>query len=206
MPTAAEIERARAANPQRPSESLRRTPTSSPPRIDVTPPNAPIGIEALARRYYQPDAGFHGAGASIDAGPLLAVFVSMSMPRASLSRIVEQASRTRATIVVRGLVENSIRRTTERAREIIGERQVSWQIDPEAFRRFGITRVPTTVLSLAATSAHDPATPCNGSCIADSSYVAVVGDVSLDYALEHIETQRPAFATQARAFLRRLKA
>ncbi|MBE7524481.1 MAG: hypothetical protein HS109_19170 [Burkholderiales bacterium] len=70
------------------------------------------------------------------------------MPRASLQLLTDQAARSGAVLVLRGLKANSMRETLAAVSSLIGERQVAWVIDPEAFARYRIERAPTFVLSL----------------------------------------------------------
>jgi conjugal transfer pilus assembly protein TrbC len=130
------------------------------------------------------------------------VFVSFSLPPATLSRLVEQAERASATLVLRGLTETSLKQTVLRVQKLIGARQVAFQIDPQAFERFGIVHTPTFVLVRQGVQAR----PCNDAqCMPAASFVSASGDVSLDYALEFIERSAPAFGNEAREFLRRLR-
>ena len=45
------------------------------------------------------------------SGPSLLVFVSFAMPDATITRLLDQASGARATLVLRGLVNGSLRDT-----------------------------------------------------------------------------------------------
>ena len=143
----------------------------------------------------------HGA-ATINEAPALLVFVSFSMPDATLARLVDQAARARATLVLRGLVDGSLQKTVLRAQALIGQRKVGFQIDPQAFDRFSISATPTFVLLKAgAVSA-----PCAaGTCFPASSFVAAAGDVSIDYALEYFRRAAPSFSRDAGVVLATLK-
>lgn len=111
------------------------------------------------------------------------------MPAASLKGLADQAARSGAVLVLRGLKNNSMRTTLDAVQALIGERQVGWQIDPEAFKHFRVERAPTFVLLTGSTA----------------SFVAVAGDVSLDYALHAMERQVPSSKPYAQPFLTRLK-
>ncbi|MCW5632014.1 MAG: type-F conjugative transfer system pilin assembly protein TrbC [Rubrivivax sp.] len=201
--TEADIQRARERHRAPTDAELRQAPAPSAPRIDALPQpasRAPIDLEALAR-------GFgNGEGARMpktQSGPALLVFVSFAMPEAALSRLLDQAERARASLVLRGLVDASLVRTVARVQQLIGSRRVAVQIDPQAFDRYAITQTPSFVL------VHDGATaaPCaNGLCIPADGYVMAAGDVTLDYALAFIQRSAPAFSKDADAFLKRLKA
>ena len=119
----------------------------------------------------------------------LRVFVTLDMPAASLKGLADQAARSGAVLVLRGLKNNSMRTTLTALQALIGERQVAWQIDPEAFKHFRVERAPTFVLLTGGSG----------------SFAAVAGDVSLDYALHAMERQVPASKPHAQPFLTRLK-
>lgn len=167
-------------------------------RVDALPtPSTPAGavdLEALAERYA--DAG---QPVALERPTLLAM-VSLSMPRGSLERLIADAEHTGATLVMRGLLNDSLRETMAVAAALIGERKVAWTIDPELFPRFGIEAVPTYVLLPAGVTPRQ----CGGGlCFGEDSYVRLAGDVPIAYALERIEAAAPEFAPAARHFMGR---
>ncbi len=176
-------------------------PAKAMPRVDALPVPAtqtPVDLEALAR-------GFAGAAGSPTLPgadePRLLVFISLGMPEAALSRLVDQAARARAQLLLRGLSEGSLPRTAARIQQLIGTRPVAVQIDPRAFDRYAIQRVPAFVLARAGGTA----TACSGEqCARSDDHVMAAGDVSLDYALNHVQRSAPAFAKDAGRFLARL--
>ena len=156
---------------------------------------------ATPRRKRLPAQSAPGA-ATINEAPALLVFVSFSMPDATLVRLVDQAARARATLVLRGLVDGSLQKTVLRAQALIGQRKVGFQIDPQAFDRFSISATPTFVLLRAGAVAA----PCAaGTCFPASSFVAAAGDVSIDYALEYFRRAAPSFSRDAGVVLATLK-
>ena len=201
----ADIERAKRAN-RMPSEAeLARVPIQSTPRIDALPQPAaagrPVDLEALARGYERAMGSPLQQGA-LAGGPGLMVFVSFSMPEATLARLVDQAARSQAVLVLRGFVNGSLRETVARVKDLIGNRTVGFQIDPQAFDRFAVTATPTFVLVRNGAAPTD----CGGNtCFASDAFVSVAGDVSLDYALEYFQRSAPAFGKDAAVFLKRLK-
>ena len=140
-------------------------------------------------------------GVQTCALPIL-VFVSLSKPEATLQRLVDQAARAKASVVIRGLVNGSIRDTASQVQGLIGQRQVAVQIDPQAFDRYAIDRVPCFVLVRDGTR---PAACATGLCVPSDGFVRATGDVSLGYALEHMQRAAPRFAKDANGFLKRLK-
>ena len=199
-----DIERARKANSVPSQVEPGQVPRSAGPKIDALPQprnREPIDLEALAKGYASQVGGMDAAQGLV-AGPGLMVFISLSMPQATLQRLVDQAARARASVLIRGLVNGSIRDTVARVQGLIGRRQVAVQIDPQAFDRFAITRVPSFVL---VRDGARPASCASGTCAPPGEFVRTAGDVSLDYALEHIQTTAPRFARDAGGFLKRIK-
>ncbi len=197
-----DVERARQQHRTPSDADLARVPVPSAPKVDLLPQPAtrtPIDLEALSKGF-DAQAGRPALGAN--PGPGLLIFVSFSMPEATLARLVDQAARARASLLLRGLVNGSLRDTVERMQRLIGKRQVSVQIDPQAFDRYSIVRTPSFVLVRDGAQAQ----PCGtGVCFAADQYALAAGDVSLDYALEFIQRSAPRLARDAGGFLKRLK-
>ena len=216
--TEADIERARRETPTvteqdielarqkyaLPNDAGQRSAPLNSPNLEALPKPAtsvPVDLEALARGYAgQSDAMAQAQG--LAAGPGLFIFVSLTMPRATLQGLVDQAARAKATIVIRGFANGSLRDTVAQVQGLIGKRQVAIQIDPLAFDRFAISKVPSFVLVRDGTR---PVACASGSCAPADSFLRSTGDVSLDYALEYMQRSAPAFAPAAELFLKRIK-
>ena len=134
----------------------------------------------------------------------LRIFITLQMPKASLERLAEQASRTNAVLVLRGLKSNSMRETIAAVGSLIGSSNATWIIDPESFARFGVQHAPSFVLTLDDVHGLNRS-GCTGACISPSAFVAIAGDVSLDYALEAMIRQKPALRPSLSRFLERLR-
>lgn len=198
-----DMERARQKHRQPTDVELNAAP---PPRLNIEAlpqpaSKAPIDLEALAKGYVAQSQAIDQAQ-GFTAGPGLFVFVSLSMPQATLQRLIEQAARAKATVFLRGLAGGSLRDTVARVQTLIGQREVSLQIDPQAFDRFAIERVPSFVLVREGTR---PASCASGSCAPPGDFLRTTGDVSLDYALDHMGRQAPRFARDIAPFLRRIR-
>lgn len=231
-PAAADMERALKEKPLPTPERLATQPQREIPRIapnTIDPPAAgTIDIAAMARQ----GAALTMAPPEVNGASALRIFITLDMPRASLQRLVEQAERSGATLVLRGLKAQSMRQTIAAVGELIETRRVSWVIDPNAFTRFSVSSAPTFVLSLADEPAPGiPATPaipgvpgipgkarldttpvlprCGGSsCTTPASqttFFSVSGDVSLDYALDAMTRRSIDAAPRAKAILQRLR-
>ena len=200
--TDADIEQARRQHRMPTDAELARVPVPSTPQIDALPQPAtarPIDLEALARGFdAQADKPTLGAA----SGPRLLVFISFAMPEATITRLLDQVAPARAMLLLRGLVNGSLRDTVEHMQRLIGTRQVAVQIDPQAFARFAITRTPSFVLVRDGAASQ----PCAaGMCIAGDQFVLAAGDVSLDYALQLFERSAPAMAHDASVYLQRMQ-
>ncbi len=164
------------------------------PKIDA--PAQGIDIEAIANRINngnKPDADKKLSG--------VYVFVTLSMPKGSLDRVISDSAKAKSIIVVRGLIGNSLRETAKYVGDMAAKREVACEIDPTKFTKFGVTHVPTTVVVVG-----EPM-PCDGGCAdAAPKFYSVEGDVSLSYALEHIAKVKPDSQPMVEPYLRRLLA
>lgn len=179
-------------------EDIVRQATPAVPNVNPKPPA--LDLEDMARRYSANREAFAGATTT---QPQLRIFVTLAMPEASLKLLAAQASKIHATLVIRGLKDDSMKATLATVQRIFGELAVDWQIDPPAFTRFAITRAPTFVLTPQSAGAIEPR-GCTTNCDKAQSFVSVSGDVSLDYALGVIARAKPAFASDAQRFLSKL--
>lgn len=209
-PEITDADMARAAQRHRlPPSLLADSPTPpATPRIDALPQPAqapaPLDLAALARGFDAAVAGTPGQG--LDGGPRLLVFVSFSMPERTWQRLLLQAEQAQAVLVLRGLVDGSLRQTVLRMQQLIGQRKVAVQIDPQAFDRHAVTVVPTVVLLRAGSVDSIPCTTSTcGTEQRGSGHLQAAGDVSLDYALRQLMAAAPGAAADARVFLRRLQ-
>ena len=210
-PTAQEIESAKADRPlpapDNPIQAPRALPRIGPGSGEGTgaaqrPPASGAGIDigALARQGSQ-IGGNPNAAALPPQEPGLRIFVTLDMPQGSLRRLVDQAERAGAVLVLRGLKNQSMRQTVAAVSELLGQRRAGWVIDPEAFERYGIEAAPTFLLTMG-----EDAPPCSATtCTVPRPFVSVSGDVSLDYALEHMARRQPGAAAVAGPYLSRLR-
>lgn len=131
------------------------------------------------------------------------LFATFGMPRATLDRMIDDAARLQAPLVLRGLLDGSMRATRLRIAEIMGTRRVAWLIDPTLFARFDVTAAPTLVIV-------DPARPVTVQCMTSQctppTFAKVAGDVTAAYALQQIAERDPAHRQAARNALVTLSA
>lgn len=99
------------------------------------------------------------------------VFVSLSMPKASLVALRQEALQRGATLVIRGLYDNSFLKTKDKIVEIHPE-GLPLMIHPQLFKEYHVERVPTFIE------------------IRDGQEVARLrGNVTLDFALSKLRAQ-----------------
>lgn len=180
--------------------------SQSMPRLDAKDLSAKgaesIDLEALTQRYEAASANARENGTAEGLVPSgLFVFVSFGMPKEALKRIVEQAERVNATLVLRGLVDRSIPKTAYAAKELLGTHRVGWMIDPRLYKMYGVSQVPVTVMVLPGTQAQF----CQDQkCNKLPEYVKVTGDVSIRYALEEMSrSSAPDLAALATTYVER---
>lgn len=160
-----------------------------------------VGHEAAVRRGMGQEAtASPGVGEVEDSGPAFYVFVSLSMPRAMLAEIVHDATAAGGRVVMRGLppASNGVAAMT-RLREALGAAGAGVEIDPLAFRAFGVTAVPTFVTAMEAVDPCDeldctPVTPVHDK---------VSGGIPVRSALEILQAEGAA-GSVARMALARL--
>lgn len=100
-------------------------------------------------------------------------FVSFSIPEEGLTRMLPEARELDIPAVVNGLIDNDMRKTAEAVFRITREKNTGGvQIDPTQFARFGITSVPTLVVTCG-----------------ESTYDIVRGNIRLRQALERVASE-----------------
>lgn len=175
------------------------------PRIQLpsSAASAPaLDFSSIAKHYEPRHGGARPAG-DPSAGahePLdgLVVFVSLGMPQASLKRLVADAPRYGATLVLRGLKDQSMEATAKAIYALqsdLGERGAAWRIDPRLFQRFQVDSVPVHVLLDANSSI--PGGCASDDCLRDLRFARVAGDITIEHALRSIATADPPMRAMA---------
>ena len=157
-----------------------------------TPQVSNIDIETIARRYEK----------QVEAQKRedIFIFASFTMPQTSLKRLIQHANKLGASVIFNGFKDNSFK-AMMMAVQTLGEDYGNVVINPKAFAQYKIKSVPTVVLAKAA---HIDQFDQEG-CALPEHFVAISGDVSLDYALEEFARRAPSFAHQAIAYLRQVR-
>ncbi|MGM9489642.1 type-F conjugative transfer system pilin assembly protein TrbC [Ideonella sp. YS5] len=212
MPNTQEIEqRMRPQDLRMPGADELRRAAPSMPNVDALPdvPAAPApDLAELASRYERLGVGSAAtpAGGERAVSGLL-VFVSLGMPSASLEMLVDDAERSGALLVLRGVKDGSLKTTKAMIQQLIGKRRVAWQIDPTLYRALRIEAVPTYVL----VDPNQPIQRCQsgdveqGAQCGQPPHSRVAGDVTLRRALLAMAQADAAAAVAAAPYLRRLE-
>ena len=202
LPDVDAIQQEMARQKARSQELLRRAedtfradperPVQSAPRVEI--PTTGADPLAIAERYRKTRDALRDG----NTGPDLLVFVSFSMPEASLKRLATDAARANAVLVFRGPKDGSLKQTLQ-AFEPLAKLGASAILHPEAFTWNRIDSVPVFVLGTAAGGGCDDA--------ADScrETIRIAGDASLEYILERMARASHPLAEEAERRLTRLR-
>ena len=109
------------------------------------------------------------------------IFVSFSMPEASLKQWLAQAHRRGANVVIRGLINNSFKETLSAMIRLVSDNTGGLLLDPTLFQKFDIKQVPAVMISQQNTCTDEK------NCL--PRYDVIYGDVTLDYALQKLHDQ-----------------
>ena len=138
------------------------------------------------------------------------VFTSLSVPAASWRQWADDAARTGAPLVLRGVADGGLRQTAKRIGARLGghaagpgsKSGASVAIDPRLFRLFGIERVPAVVVVPGGVPSCETR-GCSGDAAPPHDLVA--GNIGLVAALEAIAAEGEAGRAVAKVYLGRLK-
>jgi conjugal transfer pilus assembly protein TrbC len=125
------------------------------------------------------------------------IFVSFSMPDASIKGWMKEAEIIHAPVVIRGLINNSFKETMKKMAELAKDNHGGVQLDPTLFQRFHIEKVPAVVVSLVQNCSP------NQTCLDD--FDVIYGDVTAEYALTKISNQNDSVSKLAKAALLQLR-
>ena len=120
--------------------------------------------------------------------PPLLVFVSFSMPKESLQQWITQTRNAGGAVVIRGLIDNSFRKTAEVLSPLLEKESSGILLDPEPFKTFKVDKVPAVVVQQGA-----------------AEFDAFYGDTTLDYALEQLQGAKTPRASLAKTALKKLR-
>ena len=127
----------------------------------------------------------------------LIIFVSLSMPNDMLMSYAQQAKRFGGILMMRGFVDDKLSATRE-AIDRLKTEGVEWQISPEPFKKFKVTKVPSFVLA----SADAETSVAEDGCATPDAYTMISGDIKVIDALDKMKVlAQPKIATLAQKIL-----
>ena len=143
------------------------------------------------------------ANASVPSGdaPKLIVFASLSMPQASLKRLIADTAQAGGVVVFRGFPDNSAKAFVKQLGAVVSrDDMTSIGIDPRLFRAFNIEAAPSFVMLSTEFS------PCDGfDCTSEvPPHDRIAGNISVGEVLETFASGKGPGAELARLHLRQL--
>lgn len=79
------------------------------------------------------------------ASPIM-IFISTSMPHPMLVQILEEAKKYRASVILKGFIEGSYKRTVLFLKPLIEKAKIGVEVSPALFKQYNIKRAPTIVV------------------------------------------------------------
>lgn len=136
------------------------------------------------------------AAADMNELPNLLVFISFSMPKTTLSQLAVQVKKAGGVLVLRGVINNSIKDTIAAMHEL-SKQGVPAIIHPKLFKMYNVRQVPTFVM-------HDP----EYTSVHDEKQTVIIdkmmGNVPLEYVLRQFKDEG-SYQDIAKAHLVRLE-
>lgn len=129
------------------------------------------------------------------------VFVSLSMPRQSLIKTMHDANKIGASVAIRGLVNDSFKTTYQEIGGLVKEAGGGGiELNPLAFKRFQIDRVPAVVVITPNHSCMS-----KNVCDRERDYDVISGNITLAAALDEISQKGRAAPRLAAVALTKLQ-
>lgn len=114
--------------------------------------------------------------------PSILVFVSFSMPQNSLEAYLRDAKKIHASVVIRGLIDNSFQKTFQKVATLVKSSGGDGiELNPLWFKRFDIQTVPAVVVVPEGSSCFK-----SDFCHKESDFDVMTGDIVLSAALKEI--------------------
>lgn len=142
----------------------------APPPAFLQPPRPSVQGNTLAQSLLQQQ---RTTSQRNKKQPVALYFVSFSIPEEGLLRMLPEARSLNIPALVNGLIDNDMRKTASAVFRLTREKNTGGvQVDPTRFARFGITTVPSLVVT------------CN-----DGAFDLVRGNIHLRQALERVAAE-----------------
>ena len=125
------------------------------------------------------------------------IFVSFSMPRQSLIAYLHDANKIHASIVVLGLVNNSLKETVGTISSLVKEAGGGGvELNPLVFTTFHITKVPSVIVIPSSNTCMQ-----QSNCSFGKDYDLIAGNITLQAALEIVSHHGQIAAHEANSAL-----
>lgn len=108
------------------------------------------------------------------------VLISFGMPDSQIRGLLHEAHRLQAAVILRGLLRDDWTQTISKLHDLADEGLAGISIDPTAFTRFNISRVPAFILPLERLD------PCTSAGCPPVQHVRATGSASLAYFLDFV--------------------
>ena len=203
LPTDADIKAQMARQRAATTEALKMSPVQGAqagnfktdvPKVSPAPQRTQ-DLDALVKQYQ--------TGKPVDlpkSSHDLIVFVSFSMPPDILKELARQAKETGAVLVLRGFKDESMA-ATKQAALIMNQAGAEWDIHPDLFKSFKVTKVPTFAVAAAEASSV-----LEDGCAPETTYATISGNISIQVALDTIRRRASKpISMLAEARLERIK-
>lgn len=168
---------------------------------DLQAPTARIDVDPakIAKQYADLQLGIEKGDGSESPQDVM-VFVSLSMPKASLERIAAEAGRLGLPLYFRGVSKGlgANYNASIGAMNFVRRAGANLQIHPELFKQYDIKRVPAFVV------AQNPQAGC-GVDRCESAAAVVYGDVGIQFAMSVIGKRNDAVGDIARKTVARIE-
>jgi conjugal transfer pilus assembly protein TrbC len=145
-----------------------------------------IDIASLSEQYQSVNESV-----SMPSTSKLLVFVSFSMPEDSLKALQREVGEVGGDLIIRGLIDNSLKKTAGAVSGVLDNGKGGLSIDPTSFQQYHIRQVPAFVV----TNGQD-----------EDNYDVVYGNVSLEAALTELANKGDSAKDSAQQYLDQLHA
>lgn len=161
----------------------------------ATPKASNIDIADIAKKYERKVEAKKTEG--------LIAFVSFSMPEESLKKIITDTTKAGGIVVFNGFLDGSKINSTVGALRKIVPNVTAIQVNPNAFIKYKIDKVPAYVLVKQDASLNLDLD--KDGCALPGHYVVIRGDVDVAFAMQKITEKSPTYRLQAERYIRLLE-
>lgn len=131
------------------------------------------------------------------------IAVSLSMPHNDIRRIVQDAAKAGAHVVIQGPVDGDMAKTVKMLSTLFKEGdEVGLEIDPRVFQQYQVTRVPTFISTRQGVAVCEEGLECQRTM---EPHDVIRGNITVEKALELLSTKGDAAPEVSKRALNRLR-